>query len=423
MAPSCAPCLGVLLLAVAGLAAPRACADIFHLSAGSTIEGDLLGQEEGCYRIRTLAGVVSIPQSAVQKIVPSTTPFAEYETRRAAAQSADDHVRLAAWCGEQGMNPERRTHFERAIELDADNETARRALGYVRIGGNWVDGRVRTRRSAAPPTTAPAGEAAPAEARRGARERGARDPAGDGEVADAIQRQWFLRIRAIRKSYVEAPSERSRQEGAARIRDIHDPLAILPLAQVLGEGNLLCREVLVEALSRFAQDEATLNLAVLALVDPDALLRRKALTELVRRQDPRIAPQFRKALLSDNEAVTRRAAVGLAALGAKDAVPDLIEVLTIEQRKWVEVPVPAVLGGFQEAFNRPTVLNLAGASNVSHTPAIGVGSPTMAVESESRLQLVTVYRTEVLEALKTITGKNFGFDRQDWVLWYQEQKP
>jgi hypothetical protein len=29
----------------------------------------------------------------------------------------------------------------------------------------------------------------------------------------------------------------------------------------------------------------------------------------------------------------------------------------------------------------------------------------------------------VLEALKSITGKNFGFDAAAWRRWYQEQQP
>ena len=35
--------------------------------------------------------------------------------------------------------------------------------------------------------------------------------------------------------------------------------------------------------------------------------------------------------------------------------------------------------------------------------------------------LVDVYRTEVQEALISITGRNFGFDRNAWMEWWQEQ--
>ena len=38
-------------------------------------------------------------------------------------------------------------------------------------------------------------------------------------------------------------------------------------------------------------------------------------------------------------------------------------------------------------------------------------------------QDVTMYRTEVLEALVAITGVNHGFDAAKWRRWYEEHKP
>ena len=35
---------------------------------------------------------------------------------------------------------------------------------------------------------------------------------------------------------------------------------------------------------------------------------------------------------------------------------------------------------------------------------------------------VTVYRTEVREALCKITGRDFGFDMDAWAQWYQENR-
>ncbi len=35
---------------------------------------------------------------------------------------------------------------------------------------------------------------------------------------------------------------------------------------------------------------------------------------------------------------------------------------------------------------------------------------------------VTVYRTEVLEALRRLTGQDFGFEREPWQRWYEARK-
>ena len=42
------------------------------------------------------------------------------------------------------------------------------------------------------------------------------------------------------------------------------------------------------------------------------------------------------------------------------------------------------------------------------------------IEVEQRMINVTVFRTEVLEALKRLTGQNFGFEHEQWRLWYEE---
>jgi hypothetical protein len=44
------------------------------------------------------------------------------------------------------------------------------------------------------------------------------------------------------------------------------------------------------------------------------------------------------------------------------------------------------------------------------------------VGNDWQYQRVTVYRTELLEALRRITGQDFGFDRDDWLRWYEQRK-
>ncbi len=393
---------------VAIAAAAIATGDTFHLTGGGVIEGWLLAIEGDNYAIRTKVGLVRLPINAVERIEVAASPLEEYHRR--AAQVADtpaDQTDLAAWCRQRGLKAEWRKHLLRAIQLDPDYLPARRALGHVRVGYLWLDGR-RVIETGGP---SPGDRSRP------------------GQMEDLVRRirgQWNLRIRAIKQAFLDNPSPEMVRQGRARTLEIKDPLAIFPLSQVLGDGNADCRAVLVEALTTFPQDEATLNLAVLGLVDPQPEIRESALAELARRNDPRVVNQYRSALAA-GEVILKRAATGLARLQAKEAIPDLIERLTAVQTKWVEEPAYRTFDYWPEVFNGVTATCLGRTVWLAAGPQLGIPRPLIYtaydVRNVWRFRPVTVYRTEVLEALKQLTGQNFGFEADQWRRWYQTQGP
>lgn len=386
-------------------------ADVFHLSHGGTVSGELIETTETSHVVRTVVGTINLPRDAVVRVEPAPSPFAEYDRRRgAAAATAAANYELAEWCGQNELMAERRRHLLAAIALDPDHAASRAALGYVRVGALWIDGRA----SFDPKRAERPAETRPADADR-----------ENERVAAAIQTNWSVRIRAIRNTMLESGSERYQRSGRLQILEVRDPLAILPLVRVLSEGARFSRLVLVEALSGFSEDEATLNLAVLAMVDADEDVRHAALTQILRRDDPRVAPQIRKALRSSSDEFVRRAAFGLATLRDAAAVPDLIDALRARRWRWVDVPLGSYFGELPTIFARPTRAVIGPTSNVFHTPQIGMldAAGVFAAQSRQQLRKVTVFRTEVLEALRTLTGEDFGFDQAAWRRWYQEHKP
>ncbi len=395
------------LLAVLAGPLPWSCADVFHLARGGTIEGMLLAEENGQYTIRTTIGTVRIAAADVERIERAPTVFEEYEQR--AGQAGDTpaaQVALATWCAGRGLRAERTRHLQRAIELDPDCAAARRALGFVKVGTLWVDGR----RVAADRKDEPQPEAEPEPER----------------LARAIQGQWFQRIRAIKSAQLDSQLERLNREGREKILEIRDPLAIYPLATVLGGGGPACRRLLVESLAQFPEDEATMNLALLALLDPVPEIRNQALEVVAARQDPRVIAQYRAALRAGDDAIQTRAAAGLGALEAREAVPDLIAALTTVRNKWVEMPVRTYIGSWPQVFTRTSGVTLSSGVCVGCRPRVGVYTTGNVVapdvKNEWRYGQVTVYRTEVLEALRRITGQDFGFDRSRWQRWYEESE-
>jgi hypothetical protein len=44
------------------------------------------------------------------------------------------------------------------------------------------------------------------------------------------------------------------------------------------------------------------------------------------------------------------------------------------------------------------------------------------LQGNSGWRWVTVFRTDVLEALRRITGQNFGFEQDQWREWYANSR-
>lgn len=395
---------GLVVCILVGAAATPTSADIFHLKSGGTIEGTIADETDEHYKIETIVGEVRVAKESVERIEAAPTVLDEYAHKRAESpDTPEGHAALAEWCALNELTSQRNKHLRRAIELDTNYAPARRALGYVRIGPIWVEGSKVVERK-------------PDEA-----EAEKEDPQ---ELARQAQAKWRRRISAIRHALLDSGSDRLFEQGVEQIRQINDPLAILPLSEILSRGNLATRKLLVETLGRFREAEATLNLGIIGLVDSSESIRRLAVSELVKRDDPRIVAQYREALEQRNDILIRRAAYGLEQLGATAAIPDLIRVLKVRRKGWYEVPVRGYFRRCARIFHEQTVVTLGGVRQGVHVPRVGIWNPTSAVgpdvKNEWRYGPVTVYRTEVREALRGITDQDFGFERDQWWRWYQE---
>lgn len=390
--------------------ATSAGADVFHLKGGDEIVCDILEDRGDSYRVRVLSGIADIEKDRIVKHDRTPSPWRRYQARcRRTKDTAEAHYRLAQWCRKNGLRPEEREQLQRVIELDPDHAAARQALGYVAENGAWI----RPRSPNAPTKEE-------LEARRAARRE-------EQLVRQAVS-QWFLKIKAIYRGRLSGPhadpdSEKFKQ-GRHNILIIDDPLALPALTGVLCRGETPTRRVLVEALAQFPQDEATLNLIVISLLDPAPEIRRFAAQELLKREDPRITEHLRRALASDEEPVLRHAAVTLGILRARSVVEDLIAALSITTRRTVRISRPVYLQGLWGPFS--TGYRCARGNRLLYyrPDSIGVlGSGTMiGTDTRYERRTVSIYRTEVQDALIAITGQNFGFDADAWRRWWRKQE-
>ncbi len=393
-------------------------ADIFHLEGHDTIEAELLEDLGDSLRVRTLLGIVDIEKDRIVKREKRATPWQRYEKKRKkVAQTIEAQIKLAKWCRKRRLNAEAQYHYGVVIQLDPDHAEARRKLGFERKGGKWV--RRKSDRQA---------NREDMDARRKERE--------EKRTVHKLIAQWHVRVQGLYRGRLAkgdgAGAKKGRrgklarkfEDGREKILAIDDPFALPALTKILSAGNEPSRILLVEVLSQFEQDEATMNLIVLTVLDPSSLIRKLAALELLRRDDPRSVRNLRDALHSSDEDILRNAATALGILKARSAADDLISVLSRVERRRVLVSRPTFLRVIYTTYGCCCRYPHGRRYVIYNPEGIGVMTDGTMVGTRSRFEMrtVSVCRTEVQEALIAMTGQNFGFDREKWRLWFLEQE-
>jgi hypothetical protein len=394
------------VLAVCAWSAARG--DVFYLKDGGVIDGEVISETPERIEVRVAQGVVAVAPDQVERRETMPPPWERFETEKEKyPDTAQGHYDLAMWCRRNRLTALMNDELRRSLEHDPDFEPSREALGYIRHEGLWVK---KPRPRPEPPP--------PEEAERLRQEKLIRD----------IITQWFIRIRAIRTGRFDGRDRDETsplfQDGRRQILEIKDPLAIPALSSVLSGGSEPTRRLLIESLTRFPQDEATMNLLVMSVFDPSPAIRRSAAVELIPRKDERLVTRLREALRSDEEEVLRNAAGVLGVIKAEEAVEDLTLYLETKVRARVSVPRTVYFNNVYRAYCQPWNTFVGGQRVIYAPTGVGVLSPGTVVGTywTTEVQTVSIYRTEVQEALIAITDQNFGFDADAWRRWWRTSR-
>jgi hypothetical protein len=358
----------------------------------------------------TAAPAAETPAAAPAKspAKPSLKAEIEYVDRLIALDdSAAAHVGLAKWCESSGLAERARVHWREALDRDPENAEARAAAGFVKKDGAWVPAS-----EAAPPGKAPA-EAPAAE----------KEPDWNDRVRAAAQE-----IREIHRQFL-IPSDAERWEtGRRRLLALHDAAAAEPIARLLGRDEVEVRMLACEALGGIPGDTSLRYLLGFLLADDSPSVYLQALEGLKRRPDDRIVQQLIYAVARTTKPAMERAAFALGELGAEKAIPALISNLRAPEHERVlvkkTIEPQRVISGTVTAYIadlRPIVVHGA----VAYKPVVGyVGmmngiggdtGPREVVVERDRIRLVE--QPAVLEALKAITGMDFGYNIVEWRRW------
>ena len=329
--------------------------------------------------------------------------------------TAAAHVCLATWCDGVGLAKRATKHWQHALLRDADNQAARKALGYVRRNMKWV-------RAEDAPSLPPLAF--------GATGSGPKDP-----TFEQRRRQLSREIQDISITYLSSLGPGAWDEGVQKILMIRDPAAAEPVARVLGAGNVEMRKLGCETLGQLPGEDAARRLVKMALADPSVEVYKAAVAALEARVESRGLRQLLNAL-NGSENILKRSAYALGEMHEWRAVPTLISKLkTAEPRvRTYDAPRSGTAAPGAYFFSGTIVPYIADLKPVVAKGAVGwdptIGAVPIGTMVAADNPRVTIRRTVmefvrqpvVREALKKITGQDFEFNSQAWRDWLRHHE-
>lgn len=386
---------GFLVASTAGMCAAPGRADDFQLKGGGELVGEVVEQgASGKFVVRTDDGAqVTVERRDIERMTHPDAAAAEHRRRsRAAPDAADAHRELAAWCKEHGLAAEAAVHWQRVVDLAPDDEAARQALGYARVGAQWLnrdqimaarglvffDGRYRTPQDIA--------------LRK-----------WDAEQSGA-EVDWFTRIRLWR-DWLRGRRPDRVEEAQAQIAAIDDASAAPALIKLMGqEGDPWIFGMLLDALGRLDHPQATETLVMLSLDNASSETRLRCL-EYLAAGDRRVSiVPYVQALGSKDRRVINRAGRALGHIGDPAAISPLIDALVTRHKFQLQ---PGSDGQIGAAFD-PSGQGGGGLSFGGSAPKV--------VERD-------LENSQVHAALVKLVGsEDFGYDEAAWRRWFVNEQ-
>ncbi|MFM8250433.1 MAG: HEAT repeat domain-containing protein [Planctomycetota bacterium] len=374
-------------------APPVVRADLFLLTSGGQVEGELVNRLETprqSYIIQLPSGgQLTLDKQAVANVVVRSEAERRYqELLPKMPRSVDGHWKMAEWCKERGLDAQRQEHLREIIKLEPDHEVARNLLGYSRKQGKWMTTEDFFRSQGY--------------IRYGSSWRLPQEIAllSLQEQAKQVEVEWRQKLRILRSKVDRKNGERALDE----IRAIQDPNASGPLVAMFEDKNERreLKLIYIELLGRLNTGAAIGALVKHAIQDDDQGIRERCLDQLERIKSEQITIALCRLLRDENNVVVQRAAVALGRFQDPSATLPLIDALVTKHKQVVSS------GG--------------GAGSISPTfSADGGGGLSMG--GGPKVIQNNVNNEPVLTALQTLhPNVNFGFDEVAWRRWYGEQR-
>jgi hypothetical protein len=390
--PFLAATVGAVLFVVAG-GGSGARGDRFQLAGGGQVEGRLIESNDDDKSLLVIeltdGGQLKIPRSEVTRIESRSGVEDEYKTlARSSPDTIEAHLRLAEWCRERKLRDNAQQHFARILELDADHEAARAALGFRQKDGQWM---TRNDVMAARGLVLYEGRyVAPQHVELLERQK----------QTKISQADWRKHLEQLRRWLTGRRQDRA-AEALAEIQQLRDPAATEAVVAMLRrEDDPALRRLWIEVASRLNRRPAIDALVELSLTDPDPEIRHDCLDHLIKSCRPGLATPYIRALNDSDNEIVNRAAAALGQIGDRDAINPLIDALITKHRFKVGDGDPD-----QHAYTF---------SPESGAFSFGGGGPQIVTQA--------LRNPDVLSALVTLSdGQSFDYDQRQWRRWLAAQ--
>ncbi|MDR1485612.1 MAG: hypothetical protein LBT09_12420 [Planctomycetaceae bacterium] len=363
-------------------------ADRFLTKYNGKIEGEHLNIKEHPYKTHKIKHndkiEIEIDSTYIARKIPDSpvSSLAEYNSFAPFAEDTiENHLQIAEWCRRNYLPDLNKLHLNLVLEKDADNESARKLLGYFKdTNGNWTTPEQRLIDSGLIQTP------------RGWRTQQQIEVDKILESRRNAKNRWQKEIKSILRGLpANVQSRRA-------ILSITDPDAAPAIAGALAtERDPDTRILLIRALSNIGTSATIQEIARWAINQTETVssVKRTCFDELKKHKEaqPILVGLYTTQLRPQNGVyAVNAAALAIAELDGKSAVPKLIDVLTTIQ---VETHTAKPSG---------LVTN-------NNTTGLQWGQPQEIKVTRE------VQNNGVLKALCILTGMNFQFDKIAWKRW------
>lgn len=382
---------------------PLLFSETFFIQGGGTIEGKILNSGERPIRIETPDGlVVSLAPQLIEEKVKD-----EHINRRLYNKSAplqadtvENHLKIAAFCKERYLKDLEAIHLHRILELEPDHAEARRRLGYFRDKKTqeWT---TREEQQSAKGYVYYKGTW--------------RSPQEIWVIEQTEQQKgdrknWKQEIRRLRSTIGNAARNPDLQ-ARRTLEQINDPGAVAAIADALkNEKNPDARLIYIRALSNIGTPAAVREIAYSAMYDSVETVQEICFDQIRRHPTaiPLAGAYFSSFLLNTNSdgtaandlATINKAAYAISVIGDQASVGNLIRALTTKYKETV----------------------IIGSGNRTDAGFGGAGGIGYGTGQSKKEYIHTSENADVLNALRKLTGKDFGYNKEAWNRWLMEKR-
>ncbi|MBI3465673.1 MAG: hypothetical protein HY000_21860, partial [Planctomycetes bacterium] len=430
-------------------------ADSIVLRGGAKVEGLLLDhrQDDKHLVIRVRQKDVSVAKSQVVESTRTGTAQERYRTAlQAYGQQLDDQWQLARWCDANELFDEEARHLRRCLEIDPDyskaSEQLRKLTEQRRIQPQATKSDAQPNRNdqaVARPKEGPAtakgdGPLNPPKPEPNPEGKAAEQPEPNRAAPrkqEAEQQQKRLEAeRTVKRLFAQMTGKSQPAAEAARqeLAGLTDPLALGPLVNGMGRLRAQDRLLVTRVFGRIKGEGGDEALALVAVADETPELRALA-TRLLKSRNPTPAacgPAITRAFLSGEPDLIYNAAELCTALNLKPAVPFLVASLVTPVANTIAVATsdPPNKARRHELYLLPP----GGLRGVKPSGSrlvdqwLQMGPKERQLLSKEYGAWRTIYQRPegivslqqhepVLAALRTLTGRDFGYDQDAWWHW------